>query len=64
MTLRIFNVNGQLVRTLVDGVETPGQKRVTWNGRNERGQRVTTGVYFYRLQATGFTKTLKMVMLK
>jgi predicted outer membrane repeat protein len=62
--LRIFDVEGRLVRTLVDGVETPGEKRVIWNGRNSRGARVATGVYFYRMTAPGFTKTRKMVLLQ
>ena len=62
--LQIFDVAGRLVRTLVDGMETPGEKRVTWDGRNSRGSHVATGVYFYRMDAPGFTKTRKMVLLK
>jgi flagellar hook assembly protein FlgD len=53
-----------LVRTLVDGAETPGQKQVTWDGQNSRGNQVATGVYFYRMTAPGFTMTKRMVMLK
>jgi hypothetical protein len=64
VTLRIYDVGGRLVRTLVDGAETPGRKTVTWEGRNNRGQQVATGVYFYRMTAPGFEKTRKMIMIK
>jgi hypothetical protein len=64
VTLRVYDVTGRLVRTLVDGVQTPGQKAVTWRGRNNVGQPVTSGVYFYRLMAPGFVQTHKMALLK
>ena len=64
VTLRIYDVSGRLVRTLVNGHQTPGEKRVVWDGTNGRGQGVATGVYFYRLTAPGFVKTRKMVLLK
>ncbi|UCH84270.1 MAG: T9SS type A sorting domain-containing protein [Candidatus Latescibacterota bacterium] len=64
ISLRIFDVNGQLVRTLVDAVEPAGEKSVTWNGVNNRGGVVATGVYFYRLNAPGYTQTRKMLLMK
>ena len=64
VSLRIYDVGGRLVRTLVEGDQTPGTKSVSWNGTNERGNDVATGVYFYRLEAPGFQKTRKMVFLK
>jgi hypothetical protein len=64
VTVRIYDVSGRLVRTLVDRVETPGEKRVVWYGRNDRGNSVATGVYFYRMTAPGFTMTKKMVLLQ
>jgi hypothetical protein len=64
VTLRIYDVGGRLVRTLIDGEQTPGEKRVTWHGRNEKGHNVATGVYFYRMTAPGFEKTRKMVLLQ
>jgi flagellar hook assembly protein FlgD len=64
VTLRIYDVSGRLVRTLVDGFETPGRKTVTWDGVNNSGRTVATGVYFYRMAAPGFEKTRKMVMMK
>ena len=64
VTLRIYDVAGRLVRTLVDGPQAAGEKRVTWNGRNDHGSNVATGVYFYRMTAPGFETTKKMVMLQ
>lgn len=64
VTLMIYDATGRLTRTLVDRTETPGQKRVEWNGRNASGQQVATGVYFCRLKAPGFERTRKMVLLR
>jgi VCBS repeat-containing protein len=64
VTLRVYDVAGRMVRTLVDGLETSGEKRVTWNGRNDHGSLVSTGVYFYRMTAPGFEMTKKMVLLQ
>jgi CSLREA domain-containing protein len=62
--LRIYDVTGRLVRTLINGTQPPGVHRVTWNAEDNRGDQVATGVYFYRLEAPGFTKTRKMVLLQ
>jgi hypothetical protein len=48
--LQIFNLNGQLVNTLFDGELPPGVHQKPWNGRNQRGYAVASGVYWYRLQ--------------
>ncbi len=64
VTLRIYDVRGRLVRALVNEVQTPGEKRVFWYGRNDSGNRVATGVYFYRMTAPGFEMTKKMVLLQ
>jgi len=65
VSLRIYNVAGQLVKTLVDGHRVGGQvHRATWNGLNDSGQQISSGVYFYKLVARNFTQTKKMVVLK
>jgi hypothetical protein len=65
VSLRIYNVTGQLVKTLVDRVQSPGEvKPLTWDGMNDSGQRVSSGVYFYRMVTENFTRTRKMVLLK
>jgi hypothetical protein len=63
-TLRVFNIIGQLVRTLVDEEKLPGAYSVTWDGKDERGNDVSSGVYFYQLRAREQTETKKMVLLK
>jgi len=64
VTLHIYDVSGRLVRTLLDGPQTAGQKTVSWNGRDNRGRGVASGVYFYRLRAPGYQRTLKMVLVQ
>jgi hypothetical protein len=65
VTLKVYNVAGQLVRTLVDDVQAPeAVKPVTWKGINNNGQPVSSGVYFYKLTSKDFTQTRKMVLLK
>jgi len=64
VTLQIYDVAGRVVRTLVDGFEGEGEKRTVWNGRDDRGRPVASGVYFYRLTAPGFSKARKMVLLR
>lgn len=64
VTLRVYDATGRLVQTLVDGEESAGEKRVTWDGHNHSGMRVASGVYFYRMTAPGFAKTRKMVLLQ
>jgi hypothetical protein len=62
--LRIYDVRGRLVRTLVDGMQSPGEKRTVWYGRDNQGNSVATGMYFYRMTAPGFEMTKKMVLLQ
>jgi len=62
--LSIYDVEGRLVCTLVDGVESPGVKFTSWDGRNAAGRRVASGIYFCRLTARNFEQTLKMVLLE
>ena len=64
VTIRIFDVSGRLVKTLVNEHNTVGQKTVRWDGRNDQGEYVATGVFFYRMQAPGYEKTMKMTLLK
>jgi hypothetical protein len=64
VSLRIYDVSGRLVTTLVSGVQTAGAKSVTWNGRDSNGRAVASGVYFYRLSAVSYNKTHKMVLMK
>jgi FlgD Ig-like domain len=62
--LAVYSAAGQLVRTLVDDVRAPGQHDVVWDGRDDHGAVVGSGVYFYRLTAGKWAETKKMVLLK
>jgi hypothetical protein len=64
VAIRIYNVRGALVKTLYDGQRKPGRYEVGWNGRNRRGEPVSSGVYFYRMETPGFVETRKMVLLR
>jgi hypothetical protein len=60
--LKIFNIRGQLVTTLVDGEKKPGSYMVHWNGMDDEGRVMGSGVYIYRLKAGSFTSVRKMVI--
>jgi hypothetical protein len=62
--LRVYDVSGRLVRTLVEGVMDEGTKSVVWNGRNNEGRAVNSGVYFYTLQTGEGSITRKLVLLR
>ncbi len=64
VTLRVYDVEGRLVRTLVDEVRDAGSYREVWDGTNNRGAGVASGVYFYKMEATGFTRARKMAILR
>jgi hypothetical protein len=64
VALKIYDANGRLVRSLVDGVSEPGSHNVSWDGRDNNGASVSSGVYFYRLTAGKFNESRKMVLLK
>lgn len=64
MTLSIYNVRGQRVRVLVNEFQAAGRNSVVWDGKNEDGHEVASGIYFYRLDAGDFTDTKSMVLLK
>jgi len=63
-TLKIYNANGQVVRILVDGEKGPGSYLVIWDGRNDFGEEVSSGIYFYRLAAGDFIDSKKMALLR
>ena len=69
VVIRIYDARGRIVRTLDVGFQSFGYyasrgKAAYWDGRNASGELVSSGVYFYRLQADGYSQTRKMVILK
>jgi hypothetical protein len=64
VTLEIFNIKGQKVKTLVDKILPTGKHTIVWNGTDESGRSVASGIYFYKFKTDNFTKTKKMLLLK
>jgi flagellar hook assembly protein FlgD len=62
--LKIYNLLGELVRVIVDEHKFPGRYTVEWDGRNEFGEAVSSGIYLYQLVAGEFRETKRMVLLK
>jgi hypothetical protein len=63
-TLSIYNIEGKLVKTLINYILEEGFKQTTWDGTNSLGSSVSSGVFFYRLKAGGKVLTRKMVLLR
>ncbi len=64
VSLKIYNLSGQLIKVLVDEIKGTGTYSVKWNGVNRRAVRVNSGVYLYILKAGDYTATNKMILLK
>jgi hypothetical protein len=62
--IEVFNIVGQKVATVVDGDMKPGEYTADWNGKDESGKTVSSGIYFYRMQAGDFSNMKKMVLIK
>lgn len=64
VTIKVYNLLGQEVKTLLDAVKGSGRYEIQWDGKNKSGKEVASGVYLYRLQADKFVKTRKMLLIK
>ena len=65
VSLKIYNVGGQLVKTMQDGVMDAGSHELTWDGSNNLGSNVASGVYFYKINAgDNYENMKKMVLLR
>ena len=64
VTLSVFNLMGEKVATLVDGIKPAGEHRIYWNGRDVQGNLLPSGLYFYRLQTPSRTLTRKMTLIR
>ena len=65
VTLRVFDVAGRLVRELIGGeVYDQGRHEAVWRGRDDSGRQMSSGTYFYRLEAGEFSETKRMVLIK
>lgn len=64
VTLKIYNTLGQEVRSLFSGQRNAGEHFVNWDGKDASGKFVSSGVYYYRLEADGIARTKKMTLVK
>ncbi len=64
VNISIYNILGQRIKTLVNSVEIPGYYNVQWDSRNDYGNIVSSGIYFYVLRVNNFIQTKKMILLK
>jgi hypothetical protein len=64
VTLRIYNILGQEIRTLVRGPKPAGTNFAVWDGKNNMNEIVSSGLYFYRVQAGSFVQTKKLLFVK
>lgn len=62
--ITIYNILGQKVRTVVDEDQEAGYKSVNWDGKDDQGKDVSTGIYFYQIKAGDFSVAKKMILLK
>ncbi|RKY67773.1 MAG: hypothetical protein DRQ24_12450, partial [Candidatus Latescibacterota bacterium] len=62
--LSIYNALGQKVKTLVSGIQSAGAHKVVWDGTNQAGVKVASGVYYYRITSGDFHAIRKMMLLK
>jgi flagellar hook assembly protein FlgD len=64
ISLRIFDAGGRLVRVLAEDSRPAGRYTAVWDGHDGSGNRVASGMYFYRLSAGAFVETKKLVLLR
>jgi hypothetical protein len=64
VTIDIYNIRGQLVRSLINGEFTTGDYTVIWNGTDDNGRGVSSGIYFYKMTTENYSATRKMILMK
>ena len=64
VTLEIFNIKGEKVKTLIDGTLSVNDYTVNWNGNDDSGKSVASGLYFYKMKADKFVSAKKMILMK
>ncbi len=64
VSVKVYNMQGQLIRTLVDSHVSEGQHSVAWNGLNDKGEQVSSGMYFYKVTSNNETTTERMMLMK
>jgi flagellar hook assembly protein FlgD len=60
----IYDIRGRQIRTLIDGIYSKGEHFAVWNGKDDNGQNVSSGIYLYKMQTGDFVQTKRMVIIK
>ncbi|MDP8202585.1 MAG: FlgD immunoglobulin-like domain containing protein [Candidatus Tenebribacter burtonii] len=64
INLIVYNIKGQLIKSLVNEIKPIGEHTVIWDGRDDNGKPVSSGIYFYKLKTNNIEKTRKMILMK
>ena len=64
VNLSVYNMAGQHIKSLVNGHQISGDHTVKWDGTNDSGERVTSGMYLYRIDAPDFSDTKRMILMR
>ncbi|RLC56633.1 MAG: hypothetical protein DRH89_05255, partial [Candidatus Cloacimonadota bacterium] len=64
ISINIYNIKGEQIKTLVNGVYPVGEHNVVWNGKDNNGKIVSSGVYFYHMLSKEYSSTRKMILMK
>ena len=64
ISMRVYDVSGRLVRILIDEVRDAGSYEIVWDGTNNGGRTTASGIYFCRMEADDYQRTIKMVQLR
>jgi len=64
VSIEVFNIRGQLVKTLINEHMTVGEHTLVWEGTNNNSQKVSSGMYFYKMKSGNYSSTKKMILMK
>ena len=64
VTLKVYSIDGKLVKTLVNNEVAQGEYQVLWDGKNDSNVPVPSGTYLYKIEAPNYSKTLKALLIK
>ena len=62
--IEVFNLLGQRIKTLVNEEKSPGTYQINWNGMDDQGKSVVSGIYLYRMQTQSFNQMKRMILLR
>ena len=62
--MEIYNIKEQKVKSLLNEYRSAGDHKIVWDGKDEKGNDVGNGIYFYKMETEGYVETKKMVLMK